>query len=190
VGLLDGPRQAGLLVDAPDFDALALWREFFRADVPAVTGLQLLDLHTFLVDDVLLKVDHASMASGVEVRVPFLDHELVEAAFQIDAGIVFEGAERKALLKGVARRWLPPEFLTARKKGFSAPLGAWMRQGLRDLARQLLPDGSLVGRGIFRGDTVAAFAAEARPKEVWLLLAAELWARRWLEGEKLELGRV
>ena len=188
VGLLDGERQAGLLVDAPDFDALASWRDFFRSDVPAVTGLQLLDLHTFLVDDVLLKVDHASMASGVEVRVPFLDHRLVEAAFQVDAAIVFEGAERKALLKGVARSWLPPRILTARKKGFSAPLGAWMRQGLRDLAHRLLPDGSLVGREIFRADAAAAFAAEARPKEVWLLLAAELWARRWLEGEKLELG--
>ncbi len=188
VGLLDGPRQAGLLADAPDFDALALWRGSFRDDLPAVTALQLLDLHTFLVDDVLQKVDHASMASGVEVRVPFLDHELVEAAFQIDARIVFEGAERKALLKRVARSWLPPEILTARKKGFSAPLAAWMQQGLRELARRLLPDGSLVGRGIFLGEALAAFVAEARPKEVWLLLAAELWARRWLDGEKLELG--
>ncbi len=188
VGLLDGPRQAGLLCDAPDFDALALWRAHFRDGLPAVTALQLLDLQTFLVDDVLLKVDHASMASGVEVRVPFLDHELVEAAFQIDAGIVFEGAERKALLKRVARSWLPPEILTARKKGFSAPLGAWMQHGLRELARRLLPDGSLVGRGIFRADALAAFAAEARPKEVWLLLAAELWSRHWLDGEKLELG--
>jgi asparagine synthase (glutamine-hydrolysing) len=188
VGLLDGPRQAGLLVDAPDFDALEHWRRIIRDDVPAVTALQLLDLQSFLVDDVLLKVDHASMACGVEVRVPFLDHELVETAFRIDAAVIFEGGERKALLKRAARAWLPPRILTARKKGFSVPMGAWMQAGLRRLALRLLPDGSLVGRRIFRGDMARAFAAEAPPREAWLLLAAELWARRWLEGEKLDLA--
>ncbi len=187
IGLLEGSRQAGLLVDAPGFDELEHWRGLLRDDVPAVTALQLLDLQSFLVDDVLLKVDHASMACGVEVRVPFLDHELVESAFRIDAGLVFEGGERKAMLKRAARAWLPSDILTARKKGFSAPLGAWMRSGLRNLATDLLPDGCLVGRRIFCADVVRAFAAEARPKEVWLLLAAELWARRWLEDERLEL---
>ena len=188
VGLLDGPRQAALLVDAPDFDALEHWRRLIRDDVPAVTALQLLDVHSFLVDDLLLKVDHASMACGVEMRLPFLDHELVETAFRIDAAVIFEGGECKALLKRAARAWLPTSILTARRRGFGPPVESWLGSGLRRLASRLLPDGSLVGREVFHGEMARAFAAEAPPAEVWLLLAAELWARHWLEGEKLDLA--
>ena len=119
-----------------------------RASAPAVTRLQLIDLQTFLVDDVLLKVDHASMACGVEVCVPFLDHELVEAAFSIENRVLFADGERKALLKRAAASWLPPEILTDRKKGFSAPLDAWMRRGLHERAAALLPNGVLISRGL------------------------------------------
>lgn len=186
-GHLGSKAQAELLLEAPEFDALAHRRRFFPPGLPPVTGLQLLDLRTFLVDDVLTKVDHASMACGVEVRVPFLDHELVEAAFSIDSRVIFAGGERKALLKRTASAWLPDEVLTARKQGFGAPLGPWMRAGLSHLARRALPDGSLVGRGVLDGSAVPGFLESARPKDVWLLLVAELWARRWLDGERLQL---
>ena len=101
---------------------------------PRVTRLQLADLHTFLVDDVLLKVDHASMACGVEVRVPFLDHELVELAFSIDSRVLFARGERKALLKRAAASWLPPEILTEPQEGLQHP------------ARRLVPAGPRASR--------------------------------------------
>jgi len=184
-GHLDGEAQARLLKRAEPFDALAHRRRLFHPGLPPVTALQLLDLQSFLVDDVLTKVDFASMACGVEVRVPFLDHELVEAAFQIDSRLVFAQGERKALLKRAASSWLPPEILTGRKQGFGAPLGAWMRQGLAELAAALLLGGSLVGRGVLDADALGGFLGQARPKDVWLVLVAELWARRWLEGQDL-----
>ena len=98
---LGGRSASELLRDPPPFDLLDLLRRFDRPSAPAVTRLQLVDLHTFLVDDVLTKVDRASMACGVEVRVPFLDHELVEAAFSIDSRVLF-AAELWA------RHWLDP----------------------------------------------------------------------------------
>ena len=146
------------------FDPLHLLRRFDQPEAPRVTRLQLADLHTFLVDDVLLKVDHASMACGVEVRVPFLDHKLVELAFSIDSRALFAEGERKALLKRAAASWLPPEILTSRKKGFSIPLDAWFREGLRAPADALLPEGVLVSRGIAARPAVRkALASQKSP---------------------------
>jgi asparagine synthase (glutamine-hydrolysing) len=82
LGFLPAPE---LLCEAPSVSPLHLFRRFDDPSAPRVTRLQLADLRTFLVDDVLLGIDHASMACGVEVRVPFLDHELVEIAFSIES---------------------------------------------------------------------------------------------------------
>jgi asparagine synthase (glutamine-hydrolysing) len=190
VSPLAGRLPGDLLGPGPPFDPLALLRRFDRPGAPRVTRLQLLDVQTFLVDDVLLKVDHASMACGVEVRVPFLDHELVEAAFSIDARVLFAGGERKALLKRAAAPWLPPDVLCERKKGFSAPLGPWMRGGLRGRAAALLAGGVLVSRGLLRPEGVAAVLARPAIAPVWLLFAAELWARHWLEPSSPSLREL
>jgi asparagine synthase (glutamine-hydrolysing) len=178
---LGARSTARLARAAATCDPLRVFRSFDDPSAPRVTRLQLVDLQTFLVDDVLLKIDHASMACGVEVRVPFLDHELVEAAFSIDSAVVFERGERKALLKRAASRWLPPEILTARKKGFSAPIDAWLRRDLRARAATLLEDGVLVSRGALARETVLETLAGSFAPEIWLLFAAELWAREWLE---------
>jgi asparagine synthase (glutamine-hydrolysing) len=169
------------LVADPDFDPLALLRRFDQPGAPRVTRLQLADLHTFLVDDVLLKVDHASMACGVEVRVPFLDHRLVELAFSIDSRTLFAEGERKAVLKRAAATWLPPEILTSRKKGFSFPLDECFREGLAEPAGRLLPGGVLVSHGLLSAPRVQEAIASRQTGRIWLLLAAELWARHWLE---------
>jgi asparagine synthase (glutamine-hydrolysing) len=181
---------AELMPGVPELDPLRLFRRFDRAEAPAVTRLQLVDLQTFLVDDVLLKVDHASMACGVEVRVPFLDHELVEAAFSIESRVLFAEGERKALLKRAAASWLPPEILTDRKKGFTAPFDAWMRQALHARAAALLPDGVLVSRGLLRREAVARVLAAGHTPPTWLLFAAELWARHWLEPSSTPLSEL
>jgi asparagine synthase (glutamine-hydrolysing) len=112
-GFLDAQRQRALLRDARHFDHLAIYRKFFRADVPLITALQLLDLRLFLVDDVLTKVDHASMACGVEVRVPFLDLEVVEAAF-------FSGAASARRCSNGRRRAGSPSTSSLRARRASA----------------------------------------------------------------------
>ncbi len=183
LGHLDGATQRALLPGAGPFDHLAHFRKFYRPDLPAITALQWLDLQTFLVDDVLTKLDRASMRCGVEARVPLLDPELVELAFRIDHSVVFADGERKALLKRAVADWLPGEILSHRKKGFSIPLGAWMQRGLHDIADRLVTRGSLVSRGVFGERGAADLLAKRHARTTWLLLAAELWARRWLDGE-------
>jgi asparagine synthase (glutamine-hydrolysing) len=183
MGILDAKEQDDLLTFSNNFDHLDLFRQCLRGDVAPITQLQLMDINTFLVDDILTKVDRASMACGVEVRVPLLDLPLVELALSIDPALIFAGNERKTLFKKAVSHVIPDALLTNRKKGFSAPLPYWMAGGLEQWSAFLLRDGSLVQRGLFDAAGVDRLLAQRQPTTTWLLLVAELWARRWLEGE-------
>ena len=192
-GCLDAEGQravldAGLLAGLED-DHEATLRRFHRPELPAVTAAQYLDANLFMVDQVLCKVDRASMAHGVEVRVPFLDPDLVALAFQVPLALHYRRGERKALLKQIAARHLPAEVVTPRKKGFSSPLLKWFDAGLAPWLRGLTEDGLLVRQGLLRPDWPQRLAAApglqgaVGTRALWLILAAELWARRWIAGE-------
>jgi asparagine synthase (glutamine-hydrolysing) len=187
-GVLDAEQQAPLLTrdvrGAVDIDPLWRLRRFYDPSLPSVTAAQLLDVHTFLCDEILAKVDRASMSHGVEVRVPLLDTELLELCFRISERVVYGGGERKHLLKKAGARWIPPDVLTARKKGFSIPTREWFGPTVRPRVRAILRDGVLVSRGIFDPDGIDSLVDE--PKVSWHLLVIELWARRWLEGQALD----
>lgn len=191
IGILDAPARRLLLGKGADVDALDFLRRRWRDDVPPITALQLLDLESFLVDDVLTKVDRATMAHGVEARVPFLDDALVETALSIDAEIVYARGERKALLRRALSDGLPGELCGPRKQGFSVELARRLGPALHDDAARLIDGGSLVSRGALRGDGARELLGRNDPKTSWLLFCAELWARRWLEGldPRAELAR-
>lgn len=192
-GCLDAEGQravldAGLLRGLED-DHEAAMQRFHRPDLPAVKAAQFLDANLFMVDQVLCKVDRASMAHGVEVRVPFLDPGLVALAFQIPLALHYRRGERKALLKRIAARHLPAEVVTPRKKGFSSPLLKWFDAGFEPWLRGLTENGLLVRQGLLRPDWPQRLAAAPTlqgafgTRALWLILAAELWARRWIDGE-------
>jgi asparagine synthase (glutamine-hydrolysing) len=169
-------------------DALDTLRPYFRPGLPAVVAAQLADMNHYLVDHILCKVDRAAMAHGVEARVPFLDIELVQAAFSVPVEINYARGERKSLLKRAAESFLGQDILTARKKGFSSPLASWLDLELRTWGRSLIDDGALVGRGVIRADWESRLSADAHAwggiRAWWLLLAAELWCRHWIEGDR------
>ena len=178
--------QRSLVCQPGSFSHRTLMEQFFSDEIPAVTGLQLLDLQTFLVDDILQKVDHASMACGVEVRVPFLHRAVVETAFSIRHDLLMKNGERKSLLKKALKKWVPPAILTARKKGFGAPLTNWMESGLADIATRFLSDGSLVQRNLFLREGIDQLIRQRQDQSLWLVLCLELWARRWLEDHSTD----
>jgi asparagine synthase (glutamine-hydrolysing) len=168
--------------------ALDTLRPYFQPGLPALVAAQLADMNHYLVDHILCKVDRAAMAYGVEARVPFLDIELVKTAFSIPITIKYSGGERKWLLKRAARSLLDSDMLTPRKKGFSSPLVAWLDQDLQRWGDCLINDGILIGSGVIRSDWATALFPVGRrqswssTRAWWLLLAAELWARRWISG--------
>jgi asparagine synthase (glutamine-hydrolysing) len=182
---------AGRLLEGTTFDPLASLRRFDQPGAPGGTRLQLIDLQTQLVDGALLESDRASMSCGVELRVPFLDHELVETAFSIDHRVLFAEAEPRALLKRAAASWLPPELLSDAEPAPGSRLAGALRSALCARASALLPDGMLVAHRLLpREGVTAALASQVSQAAVWLLLAAELWARRWLEPSSPALAEL
>ncbi len=122
-GMTAGRKQAyaRLLEIDDDYDDCWHYRQHWRADLPVLTRLQYLDFHTYLPDDILTKVDRASMAASLEVRVPFLSRRLIEFAFSLPESVRYDGKRLKGILKHAYQKRLPSAILSRPKKGFSTP---------------------------------------------------------------------
>ncbi|HET7471167.1 MAG TPA: asparagine synthase (glutamine-hydrolyzing) [Gemmatimonadales bacterium] len=155
------------------------FRRHWREDLDPLARVQYLDLKTFLPDDILTKVDRASMASSVEVRPPLLDHELVEQVLALPSDWNLRAGEQKWLLKQAVADRLPAEVLHRSKKGFSAPMTQWIASS-RDWADAELTRLSRLTDGAWLSPDVPALASGmVRGAEVWGLLLLQ----RWLAGE-------
>ncbi|HMJ03150.1 MAG TPA: asparagine synthase C-terminal domain-containing protein, partial [Conexibacter sp.] len=146
------------------------------------------DVRTYLPDDLLAKVDIASMSCSLEARSPLLDHELVEFAASLPADQKVRGTEKKVAFRRALRGWVPDEILDAPKRGFQPPLADWLRGDLRGYAREILLDPVARGRGQLRADRVEALldrhaaGVEDCSQGIWTLLMYELWHREFVDG--------
>lgn len=192
-GLIEREQAARLFTPGllPAFDELAAEHHAIYADgddLDAVNRMCLADTRLFLTGLNLTYTDRASMAESSEVRVPFVDVEVLRAAFTFDGSEKIEGRERKAVLKKAATRWLPDEVVYRPKSGFSAPLRAWIRRDLATMIDDLLPGGRLVGEGWVERTEVERFIREDRSgredysHHLWQLLTMELWYRQLRDG--------
>lgn len=109
-------------------------------DEEIITQLQLIDLHSYLPEDILTKIDRMSMLHSLETRVPLLDHELVELAFSCPAAIRFKEKNLKYLIKKILLGKVPDEILVHKKQGFGVPLADWFRKDLKEFMRSLLAE--------------------------------------------------
>jgi asparagine synthase (glutamine-hydrolysing) len=154
---------------------------------PGITGLQQLDLETYLPGDLLLKADLASMAHSLELRSPFLDHEVVALGLALPDSLKVRGREGKVALRRAFADLLPAEVTMRGKTGFGVPLGRWFRSDLRELAYDLLPS----DRGWFRPEAVRRLLDEHgsgrsdHGHQLWCLLMLELWVREHVEAPVL-----
>jgi asparagine synthase (glutamine-hydrolysing) len=122
-------------------------RAFAGCAGPPDTAALCADMLTYLPEDLLLLLDRSTMAFGLEGRVPFLDHRLVEAALAVPPDIRSPGARQKHLLRHMAAKWLPASVIAAPKQGFAAPVAAWMTPGLTATARRILLSPRALDRG-------------------------------------------
>jgi asparagine synthase (glutamine-hydrolysing) len=189
LGSFSGPEIARLLVGAEALDVEA--EHVLRAGGLApgadpLTRSLALYQDTYLPDDILSKVDRASMACGLEVRAPFLDARLVDSVQALPAGFKYGRNQTKRLLKGAAAGRLPPSILERGKKGFGIPVARWLRGPLAPLLDSLLSRERLERQGLFRPDEVARRVEEHRAgtrdhrKPLWTLMMFQLWYDRWL----------
>jgi asparagine synthase (glutamine-hydrolysing) len=166
-------------------DPLWLYRRFYDPLLPEVTSLRLLDIHTYLVDDILTKVDRASMSASLEARPPLLDHTLVEFLMTIPAERIAPGGSKKGLMKDAMRGILPDEIIDRSKRGFSAPIRHWLRHDLATIGRDRVINGFAARDGLLDGRAIESMlsnATENRWAKLWSLLMFEGWYRRWVRG--------
>jgi asparagine synthase (glutamine-hydrolysing) len=149
--------------------------------------LQDVDLGTYLVDDLLVKTDRASMAHSLEARVPFLDPVVTNFALSLPTRHKVRGLRKKVLLRKAAAPLVPPELLGRRKRGFSIPAAAWLRGELEPFARDTLSPETLRRQGFFRPEVVTRLlddhvaGREDLSRQLWGLLSFTLWHERHVE---------
>src|SRR5205814_1199842 len=134
---------------------------FARANGAGIVDASLLtDTMTYLPNDLLVKMDIASMSVSLEARSPFLDHHLMEFAASLPENLKLRGLKTKYLLKRVLKRLVPQENLTRRKMGFGVPIGAWFRGSMQPLLRESLLSERALKRGLFKPDAVRALVEQ------------------------------
>ena len=147
--------------------------------------MMLWDQHIYLPDDNLAKVDRASMAVSLEVRVPILDHEVVEFSWSLPTDWLVRGDEKKVILRNLLYRYVPRSTVDRPKVGFTPPLGPWLRGSLRDWGSQLLSESRLARDGLFSAEVAGRewdqFLSHREDKAfaVWALCQFQSWADRW-----------
>jgi asparagine synthase (glutamine-hydrolysing) len=172
-----------------DFDPVDLLRARFAETEGAelLARLQDVDLGTYLVDDLLVKTDRASMAHSLEARVPFLDPVVTNFALGLQTRHKVRGLRKKVLLRKAAAPLVPPELLRRRKRGFSIPAAAWLRGELEPFARETLSAEALRRQGFFQPEAVSRLiddhvaGREDLSRQLWGLLAFTLWHERHVE---------
>ncbi len=172
------------LPDEDPFDFLEQnWSMSQGRDV--VTRASLTDLQTYLPCDLCTKVDIASMAHGLEVRQPFLDHRLVEFAASLPVRHKFRGKRGKLILQKAFEKKIPKEIFTRQKMGFGIPIGGWFRNELKPLVHDTLLTDDARTSQFFRQETVSELCRSHESNEqnhgyrLWNLLILETWLRRW-----------
>ena len=145
------------------------------------------DIMTYLPNDLLVKVDIATMAVSLEARSPFLDHHLIEFAASLPEKFKLRGLTTKYLLKKILRKLLPSENLSRRKMGFGVPIGHWFRGTMQPFLREVLLAERAVSRGLFKPEVVRSLIDQHARSErdhshqLWTFLMLELWFQRFID---------
>ena len=191
-------RDAKHALYTPDFEASvagqnssSLLDEWFeRANGSGIVDAAMMtDQMTYLPNDLLVKVDIASMANSLEARSPFLDHTLIEFAASLPEHIKMSGLGTKTLLKKVAARLVPREVIYRQKMGFGVPMGKWFREDMREFVREVLLSDRAMGRGVIRGEVTRRYVDEHLAAkfdhsfQLWTLLMLELWFQRFIDPQ-------
>jgi len=154
------PDPAAAILGGAEHKGL-LWDDSTCKDRPDATGrMQMLDMLTYLPDDILTKVDRASMAASLEARVPLLDHRVIEYAWTLPRDFLVRDGKGKAILRDVLYRHVPRVLMERPKMGFGVPIGDWLRSDLRDWAEHLLCEKRLTEDGYFNVSAVRTMWAE------------------------------
>jgi asparagine synthase (glutamine-hydrolysing) len=195
--IFSADARAELTGSRSAFDPVDLLRTRYAETEGAdeLARLQDVDLGVYLVDDLLVKTDRASMAHSLEARVPYLDTVVTNLALALPTRHKVRGLSKKVLLRKAAAPLLPREIVRGKKRGFSIPAAAWLRGDLEPFARETLARETLHRQGFFQPEVVERLlddhvsGREDRSRQLWGLLAFTLWHQRQVEGAPQQPSR-
>ncbi|MGB7614318.1 MAG: asparagine synthase C-terminal domain-containing protein, partial [Candidatus Acidiferrum sp.] len=147
-----------------------------------------IDTKTWLPDDLLIKADKMTMANSVELRVPLLDHHVLEFAASLPPSYKLKGFKTKYILKKALSQKIPGQIRDRKKTGFPVPYESWLRNDLKDFVSDVLLDRKTINRGYFNRDAIEALLKANSnganySKGIFSLVSLELWQRTFLERE-------
>jgi asparagine synthase (glutamine-hydrolysing) len=171
------------------YSPLTLFEDFYNRPEKAdhLSRLQYLDIKTYLVDDILVKVDRASMANSLEVRCPILDHRFMELVARIPSKFKLKAGEGKYIFKKALSSVLPGEILKRRKQGFAVPLAKWFREQLKGISGELILEKDPLG--ILNSNAVSRLWERHQSRgsdfstQLWAILMYRLWQEKCLKGK-------
>lgn len=148
--------------------------------------MMLIDLKTYLPDDLLVKVDRASMSVALEAREPFLDNKILEFSSVLPAGLKYKNGTSKYILKKILYKYVPPELVNRPKQGFGVPLQEWFSQDLKQLYLESLNPNKIKQKGILNPRAVQTLLKEhlncntANSDKLWLIFTFQMWQDKWM----------
>ena len=178
---------SGTMRGHDSYDLLTGWFEEAKA-TELLDQLLSVDTRSYLPDDLLVKVDRATMAHALEARSPFLDHRLMEFAASLPVSMKVRNGQTKYLLKAAMRGTLPDHILDRPKQGFGVPIDRWFREDCREFLREVLLSPRCVQRGYFRPEVIRQMiddhqqARTDKAYRLYALLMLELWHREYADG--------
>ncbi len=158
----------------------------FREDLDQLDRMLAMDYKTYMVDDILVKVDRAAMSTSLEGREPLLDHRLIEFAAQLPSAYKMKGQDKKYILKEIVHKYLPKEMMDRPKMGFGIPVFDWLRHDLKPYADEFMNETALMDHGLFKKEGVMhivnRFMAGDRNYNnlFWYLLIFQMWYKKWM----------
>ncbi len=189
MGTFSGEMREKLLVDRTRWDVYDILDKYVTAVAgePQWNKLIYLYLRTYLMDQVMVKVDRASMAAALETRAPFLDYEFVDFVNAIPYTYKLHGLQTKHLLKELMKDKLPREIVYRPKRGFGAPVGRWLAGPLSGFLRETLSEENVQRAGVFKPEYVSRLVNDHigrkydHRKKLWNLVVFQLWWERWVK---------
>ncbi|HEV7783321.1 MAG TPA: asparagine synthase (glutamine-hydrolyzing) [Chitinophagaceae bacterium] len=153
-----------------------------------LTYMMAVDYETYMVDDILQKVDRASMSVGLEGREPFLDQHIMDWVSLLPVGLKYHNGEKKYILKQLVHKYIPKEIMERPKMGFAIPINTWMKTSFKELIYTYLNDDFITRQGIFDKKSISRIVQgfyngnHASPEKLWYLLIFQLWYKEWIHG--------
>lgn len=181
----------GVYKKIKNHDTFSYFEKYFHKypDGEFLDRAQYVDIKTWLVDDILVKVDRSSMANSLETRAPFLDYRLVEFLAQTPPNLKLRGFQKKYLLKKTMAGLIPDEIINRSKAGFNAPISVWLRKDLKKFLLGYLSRANIGRLGLFNYDFIEILIQEYfsgkkdHSLKLWLLLNFVMWYSIFFEGE-------